>query len=148
MKYSVLKIPQSELETEQKTKKRYSLIAAVLALIVNIILTVLSDDSTLMLFTVLNILIDIIAGVGIYTYYILNIGPQDKLLRLYKSQSETVSGTVTSLGSEVRTHMSVECTEVIVGERSLLLPIDTLELTEGEDITAKCAFGVIVEVEK
>lgn len=148
MKYSVLKMPQEELEREQKSKKRISVIAAVLVLIVNIILTILSGDSTLKLFAILNALIDIAAGVWIYTYYILHIGPQNKLLRIYKSQREIVSGTVTSLGSEVRTHMSVECTEAVVGERSLLLPVDTIELTEGEDITVKCAFGVIVEVEK
>ncbi len=148
MKYSVLNKPMLICEKELKYAKGICIAGIVVALILNLIFTLVSNDSNITLFLVLNILVDIVFGALIYSYYILNIENTKRLLNLYKKERDTLSGTVETVGLERRTHMSIDCVEVKINNRILFLPENTIDLAMGDNVTVYYTSGIIVEVEK
>lgn len=148
MKYSVLKKSEDEARKELKNNELICGVTIALALILNIVLTLLTNDSTMTLFLVANIVIDVIVGVFVYTYYLEKICTQKKLIHLFDKRRETVFGTVENIDNEICTHLSVECFKVALDSRIVFLPIDSIELSCGESIVAHCSSNVIVEVEK
>ena len=148
MKYSVLNKPMLICEKELKYAKGICIAGIVVALILNLIFTLVSSDSNITLFLVLNILVDIVFGTLIYSYYILNIENTKRLLKLYKKERDTLSGTVETVCFERRTHMSIDCVEVKINNRILFLPENTIDLAVGDNVTVYYTSGIIVEVEK
>lgn len=148
MKYSVLK--KSEDEARKELKKNELICGAVIAfaLILNVVLTLITNDATMTIFLVINIVIDVIVGVFVYTYYLAKIRTQKKLIHLFDKKRETVSGSIENISNDICTHLSVECFEVTLDSRIVFLPIDSIELSCGESIVAHCSSNVIVEVEK
>lgn len=148
MKISVLNKPLGECAFELRIKKWACILMIVLALALNLVFTLSTTDSTLNLFKILNIAVDIVIGVAVYTFYILKIQPRSRLLMLCAREKNVISGVVDEIDTTVQTHLSVDCISVKIGERVLFLPRDSIELTVGESISAYYTSNIIVEVEK
>lgn len=148
MKYSVLNKPLGECAFEIKKNKLLCILMIVLALALNIAFTLSTTDSTLNLFKILNIAVDIAVGITVYTFYIVKIQPRVRLLRLCARERSVISGVVDEIDTKIQTHLSVDCISVRIGERVLFLPVDSIELSVGESISAYYTSNVIVEVEK
>ena len=148
MKISVLNKPLGECAFELRIKKWACILMIVLALALNLVFTLSTTDSTFNLFKILNIAVDIAIGITVYTFYILKIQPRSRLLRLCAREKEVISGVVDEIDLTPQTHLSIDCIRVRIGERVLFLPIDTIELSLGESISAFYTSNIIVEVEK
>ena len=148
MRYSVFSKSEEIVGAELKKHKRKCTAICAIALITNVLLTMFTTETTIKLFLIINILLDIVVGMYVYTYYLANISTQKKLIAISQKAIEKVSGTVEKISDETITHLSIECVEVKVSERILFMPLNTIQLSCGENIVAYCNSNVIVEVEK
>ena len=148
MRYNVLNKSEDQARSDLKKHKTLCIMIGVIVLAINILLTLFTTDATFTAFLIINILIDIVAGVYIFTYYLANIRTQKKLIAIFSKTKEEIKGTIEDISSDTLTHLSIDCVKVKVSERILFLPIGTIELTCGENIIAYCSSNVIVEVEK
>lgn len=148
MRYSILGMPLELLEARLKKRRALCVVAASAALALNILFLCLSDYKNGPIFAILNIFVDIVAGIFVCTYYFLKIENQARLIGFYRAPWDTVSGVVESVGNEKITYMGAECFEVRIGSRVLLLPASTVMISPGERLVAHFSSGVIVEVER
>lgn len=148
MRYIILNKSEDVARLELKKHKTNCILLIALTLVVNLLLTIFTTDTTMTAFLVINILIDIASGIFVYTYYLANISTQKKLVTIFRKSRDEVKGTVENISEDICTHLAIECVEVRVSGRILFLPINTIELACGEEIIAYCASNVIVEVEK
>ena len=148
MKYNVLKKSEDLARRELKWNERICGTTIAVAVILNVLFTLITNDSTMTFFLVVNIVIDVVVGVFSYTFYLAKIHTQKKLIALFDKRQETITGCVEKIGSDICTHLSVECFEVTLDSRIVFLPIESIELSCGESIVARCSSNVIIEVEK
>ena len=148
MRYSILNKSEKDACSELKKHKTVCILIGVIVLAINILLTSFTSDATFTVFLIINILIDIVAGVYIFTYYLANIRTQKKLIAMFSKTKEEIKGTIEDISSDTLTHLSIDCLKVKISDRILFLPVGTIELTCGENIVANCSSNVIVEVEK
>lgn len=148
MRYNVLNNSEEIACVELENHKRKCIAICAITIIANVLLTLFTVEATTKLFLIINILVDIVVGMYVYTYYLANISTQKKLIAISQKAREKVSGTVEKISDETITHLSIECVEVKVSERILFMPLNTIQLSCGENIVAYCNSNVIVEVEK
>ncbi len=137
----------------KRLNRRYGLcvLAALVALGLNLVLTALRNDQNHTALLWLNILLDVAAGWFLIFYISLGILPDRRLLRLYNGSRRAFGGTVTHITAQTKRVRHMDCYTVTLSgadTRQLFLPAGTaLELKEGEQVTLWAVDGVIVEAQ-
>jgi len=145
MKQTILGMPPALYRQKLRQRSFLCIAVATGTLALNILFTALRTDSNHNLMLFLNIAADISAGLFLLPFISLRILPQRRLLRLTQQVSETLRITIAEISPLPQRYMDLDCYPVSGDGRTLFLPANTLELTEGSTYTLSLVSNIIVE---
>jgi len=145
MKQTILGMPPALYRQKLRQRSFLCIAVATGTLALNILFTALRTDSNHNLMLFLNIAADILAGLFLLPFISLRILPQKRLLRLTQQVSETLRITIAEISPLPQRYMDLDCYPVSGDGRTLFLPANTLELTEGSTYTLSLVSNIIVE---
>jgi len=121
-------------------------IIAVVVLICNIVLAVLSDDDNYRVFMWVNIATDICAGIFIVTYVSVRVSVPKKILRLTTSKySETYCGVVRSVSEGTLRYADLNCFEAnLSGRIFYVVDNGAITLEKGREYSVETVSKIIV----
>jgi hypothetical protein len=93
-----------------------------------------------------NIGTDVIGGSFLIARLSMCVFPQKKLLQLYDRANQDADGQVLGISDTVIHYIGVDCYEVLLSDRRLFLPADTMALTVGQHYRFRLKGNLIVEV--
>lgn len=124
MKYEILGVSKSEYNKKIMARVIICIAVALVAVILNILLTVFRTDSTHTAFLVINIVADTVAFCFIYFFVSTQILFRKKLYKLSGKTSGLVVGEIKEISNNTQTVNGLECYEVTVeaeGTRKVFL---------------------------
>lgn len=120
---------------------------SLLTLGLNVILTLLRTDANHIWILIVNILTDILCGLFVLPFVTLRILPQRKLLKLTHWEKECLQVTVSAISQHSQRYMDIDCLTVTTENRTLFLPVNTLQLQTGTAYRFMLVQNIIVEAE-
>lgn len=128
--------------------KRILLCAAlgILTIALNALCIFLRTDQNHSIMLWCNILTDILFGFFAISYIYGRIVPQKRLYSLFSRHKTSLSGTVCAISEVSTRYMGITCLKVSVHNRTLFLPVDTLQLEENTAYTFTITSNIILEV--
>lgn len=145
MKQTILGMPPALYRQKLRQRSFLCIAVATGTLALNILFTALRTDSNHNLMLFLNIAADISAGLFLLPFISLRILPQKRLLQLTQQVSETLRITIAEISPLPQRYMDMDCYQISGDTRTLFLPANTLELTEGSTYTLSLVSNIIVE---
>ena len=145
MKQTILGMPPALYRQKLRQRSFLCIAVATGTLALNILFIALRTDSNHNLMLFLNIAADISAGLFLLPFISLRILPQKRLLQLTQQVSETLRITIAEISPLPQRYMDMDCYPVSGDGRTLFLPANTLELTEGSTYTLSLVSNIIVE---
>lgn len=145
MKQTILGMPPALYRQKLRMRTFLCFAVAVFVLALNILLAALRTDSNHTGMLVLNIAADILAGLFLLPFISLRILPQKRLLQLTEQVPEKLLITISEISPLPQRYMDMDCYPVSGDGRTLFLPANTLELTEGSTYTLSLVSNIIVE---
>ena len=148
MKQSILSDDPISFEKTIRNRTMLAICLVLATLCINVVLTSMRTDSNHTLFLILNIASDILCGLFLLPFVALRILPQKKLLNLMRKEKENLQATVLEISRQSRRYMDIDCLTITTENRTLFLPVHTMNLQEGTVCRFYLVQNIIVEAEQ
>lgn len=114
MKYEILGVPQNKYKKGITVRIIICIATVIVAVIINVLLTVFRTDSTHIAFLILNIISDVTALGFVYFFISVSILPRKKLYKISLKPNGKISGKIIEVSQNTQTVNGLECYEIIL----------------------------------
>lgn len=140
---------QSTISYNRQTKMMEikALTVAVIVICLNIILTILRNDSNHNILLLVNILLDIICVWGLMLYNAICILPRKKLQKLLQLPVRELAGTVKSIQDQTTRYMDFDCYAVQIDDEVVyFISESAFHIHVNDHVKLQISAGIIVGV--
>ncbi len=148
MTKTLLKITPKEYLSKIKKKRIVYIVCIVVAVMLNVLFTLLRNDNNHTLFLILNVSIDVLASWFVVGYVCLTVLPMKNLYQLTLRPTEQYEIEITEMGEMVERVEKFNCTRIIAGKRVFFLSESfDVALKVGDKVKLTVASNIVTEVE-